>query len=121
MSEHEFAVTLKLLGSRWKLMRKARGLSRDEVAQRSGLAVDTIARAENGTFAASLTTMIKIAAGLGVPLPALLTDSYDHADDLTSMIRALPPREYASAVAVVKALHRLAEEEAVQAGKGTRK
>jgi transcriptional regulator with XRE-family HTH domain len=108
MIDNEKIVTLEALGSRLRMMRQLRGLTQTELAERAGLAADTIRRAEKGEFSPSFTTMVSIASGMRVPVPALLCDGYEQADDLAEYIRALPPREFRQAVAVVKVLHEFA-------------
>jgi DNA-binding XRE family transcriptional regulator len=77
MADQETIAANKALGSRIHWMRKARGLTQEELAQKARLAADTVRRAEAGEFAPSYTTMRKIAAGLAVPTHALLFDGYD--------------------------------------------
>lgn len=49
-------------------LRRARGLSQEGFAARCDLSVDTIRRLERGTFAPSLPTLRKLAAGLDLSL-----------------------------------------------------
>lgn len=89
-------------------MRERRGLTQEQLADLSNLAADTIRRAEPGSFAPSLRTLIKMAAGLCVPVELLLRDDFDQADDLAECIRALPEHEFRIACAMVRVLARLA-------------
>ena len=59
------------LGTHARLCRKARGLTQDALAERSGLAVDTIRRLEHGSFSPSLDTLRKLGAGLDIQLSTL--------------------------------------------------
>jgi hypothetical protein len=68
---------------------------------------DIVRRMEWGTFSPSLRSLNKIAAGLAVPVHALLANTYDEADDLAECIRALPEREFRIAIAMVRVLGRL--------------
>ncbi|PRP99382.1 hypothetical protein ENSA5_28910 [Enhygromyxa salina] len=49
--------------------------------------------------------MIKIAAGLKVPVVALVHDEYDQADELATVIRSLPETHKQVAYAVLGTLH----------------
>jgi transcriptional regulator with XRE-family HTH domain len=98
----------KEFGVRLKAMRERRGLTQEQLAEKSGLAADTERRAEHGTFSPSLRTLIKLAAGLGVHVSVLLRADTDEADDLAECIRALPEREFRIAIAMVRVLGRLA-------------
>jgi transcriptional regulator with XRE-family HTH domain len=101
-------VNEKELGARVKAMRLRRGLTQEELAERSGLAADTVRRLEQAVFSPSHRTLSKIATGLAVPVHALLSDDCDAADDLAECIRALPEREFRIACAMVRVLARLA-------------
>jgi transcriptional regulator with XRE-family HTH domain len=107
MSEHK-NVKEQEFGVRIKAMRERRGLTQEQLAELSGLASDTIRRAEHGEFSPSLRTLIKMATGFAVPVHALLREDFDQADDLAECIRALPEREFRIACAMVKVMSRLA-------------
>ena len=51
--------------------RRARGLTQEVLAERSGLSADTIRRLEHGDFSPSLDTLRKIACGLELTLTTL--------------------------------------------------
>lgn len=108
MIDNERIVTNKALGARLKMMRQLRELTQEQLADLCDLASDTIRRAEASAFSPSFATMVKMAAGLGVPVPTLMCDGYDQADDLAEYIRSLPDREFRIGVAVVRILRRYA-------------
>jgi transcriptional regulator with XRE-family HTH domain len=108
MSDEQSNNNEKEFGARLKAMRERRGLTQEQLAEMSGLASDTIRRAEHGSFAPSLRTMNKMAAGLAVPVHTLLRADFDEVDDLAECIRALPEHEFRIAIALVKVLARLA-------------
>jgi transcriptional regulator with XRE-family HTH domain len=64
------ALTRKF-GAHLKDLRKSRGLTQDALAERSGLAVDSIRRIERGAFSPSLDTLGKVARGLRLTLHGL--------------------------------------------------
>jgi len=66
-----------LVGSKIKSIREAKSITIDQVAERSGLAVDQIERIEENKNLPSLAPLIKIARVLGVRLGTFLDDS-DH-------------------------------------------
>lgn len=55
-------------------LRQKRGLTQDELAQKTGLSVDTIGAIEQGRRWAKLTTLHLLADGLGVSTDELLRD-----------------------------------------------
>ena len=56
------------LGRHARSCRKARGLTQDALAERSGLAVDTIRRLEHGSFSPSFETLRKVCVGFDLSL-----------------------------------------------------
>src|SRR5690606_6283845 len=52
-------------------LRRARGMTQEVLAERSGLAVDTIRRLEHGSFSPSLDTLRKLCMGLDLMLSTL--------------------------------------------------
>ena len=55
-----------LLGSKIKLLRKSKGMSQAELAEASGVEINTISRYETGTNAPSIEQLLSIAEVLGV-------------------------------------------------------
>jgi transcriptional regulator with XRE-family HTH domain len=64
----------KIVGEKIKALREAKSISIDELAERSGLAVEQIERIENNIDLPSLAPLIKIARVLGVRLGTFLDD-----------------------------------------------
>ncbi|MBB5911023.1 helix-turn-helix domain-containing protein [Actinoalloteichus hymeniacidonis] len=62
------------LGERVRALRTRRGLSRSQLATRSGLSEPHLSRLENGERLPSLHMLARLAAGLDAPLSELLTD-----------------------------------------------
>ncbi|APU12224.1 MULTISPECIES: helix-turn-helix domain-containing protein [Actinoalloteichus] len=62
------------LGARVRGLRTRRGLSRSQLAARSGLSEPHLSRLENGERLPSLHMLARLAAGLDVSLAELLTD-----------------------------------------------
>lgn len=67
--------TSKIVGEKIKGLRESKGITIDELAERSGLAVEQIERIENNIDLPSLAPLIKIARVLGVRLGTFLDDS----------------------------------------------
>ena len=61
----------KLLGRHVKRLREIRRFTQEQLAERSGLASDTIRRLEHGDFSPSLKTLRKLAFGLDLPLSTI--------------------------------------------------
>ena len=66
--------TSKIVGETIKSLRENRNISMEELAQRSGLAVEQVERIENNIDLPSLAPLIKIARVLGVRLGTFLDD-----------------------------------------------
>lgn len=68
------------LGRRLREIRKDKGLTLAEVAERSDLAISTISRAERGLLALTYDKLMKVAAGLDVDFSALFGQSGEQFD-----------------------------------------
>jgi len=64
----------KRFGVHVRTLRHARGLTQEELAERSTLSVDAVRRIERGAFSPSLETVNKLATGLDVSLRTLFND-----------------------------------------------
>jgi len=63
------------LGHRLRSLRESRGLTQQAVARAAGIATDMVSRLENGHYSSpGLRTLLRIAAGMGVSVAALLPD-----------------------------------------------
>ena len=58
-------------GRHVRSLRRARGMTQDRLAERSGLSPDTIRRLEHGSFSPSLETLTKLCSGLPLALSTL--------------------------------------------------
>lgn len=66
--------TSKIVGEKIKSLRESKNISREELAERSGLAIEQVERIENNIDLPSLAPLIKIARVLGVRLGTFLDD-----------------------------------------------
>lgn len=66
--------TSKIVGEKIKSLREDKSITIEELAQRSGLAMEQIERIENNIDIPSLAPLIKIARVLGVRLGTFLDD-----------------------------------------------
>ena len=66
--------TTKIVGEKIKSLRQEKNVSIEELAERSGLAIEQIERIENNIDIPSLAPLIKIARVLGVRLGTFLDD-----------------------------------------------
>ena len=64
----------KIIGAKIKNIRESKGISLEDVAERSGLSIDQISRIEENIDFPSLAPLIKIARILGVRLGTFLDD-----------------------------------------------
>lgn len=97
----------KPFGSYIKLLREVRGLTQEVLAERSGLASDTVRRLEHGEFSPSLRTLRKVAGGLELSVSQLfqgfeLDDDSDETRELAALVRGRGPRTIAVIVDLVR-------------------
>jgi transcriptional regulator with XRE-family HTH domain len=62
------------VGHRIRTLRRAAGLTQQQLAERIGIDLKTISRAENGVYAISIDQAARIARGLDVPTDRLFRD-----------------------------------------------
>jgi transcriptional regulator with XRE-family HTH domain len=98
----------KRFGRHVRSLRRARGLSQEQLAQRSGLSADTIRRLEHGSFSPSLETLRKLCFGLELRLSTLF-EAYElgmpnESRELMDLLAARTPRELMLAIQVLRAL-----------------
>ena len=90
--------TSKIVGEKIKSLRESQSISMEELAQRSGLAIEQIERIENNIDLPSLAPLIKIARVLGVRLGTFLDDQDENGpvvrwklDSILSTISSVQP------------------------------
>jgi transcriptional regulator with XRE-family HTH domain len=106
-------------GRHVRSLRRARGMTQEALADRSGLSADTIRRLEHGSFSPSLDTLRKLCVGLNLMLSTLF-ESYElgarnEARELIDLLSTRTPREL---VLATRVLHSLFDE--IDAMAGTR-
>lgn len=89
-------------------LREARRQTQEQLAERAGLAADTIRRMEYGSFSPSLDTLIKFATGLRLDLSSLFT-AFELREigtdrELVAIVQSLNTAERAIAVRVLAVL-----------------
>jgi transcriptional regulator with XRE-family HTH domain len=97
-----------VLGRHIKSLRKARGMSQERLAEKSGLSADSIRRLEHGSFSPSLETLGKLCAGLDL-LMSTLFDSLELAETngcktLVDLVASRSPQEVIFILGVVRAV-----------------
>jgi len=85
--------TSKIVGEKIKSLRESQSISMEELAQRSGLAIEQIERIENNIDLPSLAPLIKIARVLGVRLGTFLDDQ-DENDSISFSNNAIHSRKH---------------------------
>lgn len=79
-----------LFGAHVKRLREVRRLTQEDLAERSGLAPDTIRRLEHQDFSPSLRTLRKVCGGLGLSVASMFNSfELDEAFGELSRIHAL--------------------------------
>lgn len=87
----------KLFGRHVRALRRCRGLTQEQLAERSELSADTIRRLEYGCFSPSLATLGKLCRGLDLQLSTLF-ESYELGErsesrELTDLLAGRSARE----------------------------
>ncbi|HLT37925.1 MAG TPA: helix-turn-helix transcriptional regulator [Enhygromyxa sp.] len=95
-------------GRHVRSLRRARGMTQEVLAERSGLSADTIRRLEHGSFSPSLETLRKLCMGLDLMLSTLF-ESYElgarnESRELVDLLATRTPRELMMATRVLRAL-----------------
>jgi transcriptional regulator with XRE-family HTH domain len=98
----------KDFGRHVRSLRRARGQTQEELAQRSGLSADTIRRLEHGSFSPSLETLRKLCVGLDLQLSTLF-ESFElgvrnESRELADLLATRTPRELVLATRVLRTL-----------------
>ncbi len=75
------------LGARIRALRKEQDLSLEQLSQKSGVALATLSRLDNGTGSATFKTHQKIAGALGI----VITDLYRGCERSYDEVAALQP------------------------------
>lgn len=95
-------------GRHVRSLRKARGLTQEALAERSGLSADTIRRLEHGGFSPSLDTVTKLCAGLDLMASTLFmsfeTGVRDQAQELIDLVLTRSPQDLEFVTGVLRLL-----------------
>ncbi|HLT40565.1 MAG TPA: helix-turn-helix transcriptional regulator [Enhygromyxa sp.] len=109
----------KQFGGHVKSLRRARGMTQEVLAERSGLSADTIRRLEHGAFSPSLETLRKLCKGFEMELSTLFEafelGARNERSELEDLLATRTPRELTLAATVLRAL--FAELDAIAAEK----
>ena len=99
---------LEALGKHLRALRRARGLTQDQVARRSRLSPDTVRRLESGKLSPRVDTLRRLAGGLGISLATLFESlevgNEDPRHELVDLLRGRSELEIRAVVEVARAL-----------------
>jgi transcriptional regulator with XRE-family HTH domain len=105
---HDTRVVDVEFGRYVKRLRRARGLTQEQLAERSGLSSDTIRRLEHGAFSPSLETLTKLCGGMSLRLSTLFTafelSERDDAREIVDLLASRRPDQYRLAHRVLRTL-----------------
>jgi XRE family transcriptional regulator, aerobic/anaerobic benzoate catabolism transcriptional regulator len=90
------AAILSEIGLRVRRTRQKRGLTRKQLAQRSGISLRYLAQLEGGNANVSVAVLWKVAGSLGVGLLEFIPETMEaaiHAEPLEHLLHRLSPRE----------------------------
>jgi transcriptional regulator with XRE-family HTH domain len=106
--EEELAALSRAFGRHVKSLRRARGLTQEVIADRSGLSPDTIRRLEHGAFSPSLQTLYKLCFGMDLLLSTLFESfelgARNESRELVDLLGCRTPRELAMSTKVLRVL-----------------
>jgi len=95
-------------GAHIRMLRRSRGLTQEELAERSELSVDAIRRIERDAFSPSLETLRKLCKGLDISLRTLFQgferERRDYVAELCDFLARRNQREVKLAWRVVRAM-----------------
>lgn len=95
-------------GRHVRSLRRARGMTQEVLAERSGLSADTIRRLEHGSFSPSLETLRKLCVGLDLMLSTLFESfelgARNESRELADLLATRTPRELVMATRVLRSL-----------------
>ena len=95
-------------GRHVRSLRRARGMTQEVLAERSGLSADTIRRLEHGSFSPSLETLRKLCVGLDLMLSTLFESfelgARNESRELADLLATRTPRELIMATRVLRSL-----------------
>lgn len=97
-------------GRHVRSLRRARGLTQDQLAAMSGLSADTIRRLEHGSFSPSLDTLRKLCLGLSLELSTLF-EGYElnTCDQRRLLLDLIASRSQAEVLLIVRVIQALIE------------
>lgn len=101
--------SMKALACHLVSLRNAMGQTQEQIAERAGLATDTIGRLEHGSFSPSLDTLYKLARGLSTTLPALLAGLHGETEpdlamlEIEGLVKGMTTREKQKLLRIVRA------------------
>jgi transcriptional regulator with XRE-family HTH domain len=95
-------------GQHLRSLRQSRELTQDQLAERSGLSVDTVRRVEHGTLSPSLETLGKLAHGLQLTLSSMFgyfdRGGRDEVSELRDYVASRTSRQARQAMRVLRAM-----------------
>ncbi len=103
-------VVRRQFGAHLRHLRSSRRFTQEVLAEKSGLAVDSVRRIELGRFSPSLDTLTKLSEGLGLSVSGLFNgfdgpgEGNRSAEDLCNILRHLAPERLQLIRRVVDAL-----------------
>ncbi|WP_255215719.1 helix-turn-helix transcriptional regulator [Pseudenhygromyxa sp. WMMC2535] len=109
-------------GRHVRSLRRARGMTQEALAERSGLSADTIRRLEHGSFSPSLDTLRKLCSGLDLMLSTLF-ESFELGDrnearELLDLLGTRASYELTLATTILRSLFEALDYAAAEARKG---
>ena len=103
-------------GRHIRSLRRARGMTQEVLAERSGLSADTIRRLEHESFSPSLDTLRKLCDGLDLMLSTLFASfelgEVDHGSEIADLLSKMTPRKLRLSLRLLRSLAEDDEDEA---------
>ncbi len=99
----------KAIGLRVKAGRKKMGLTQEVLSEKLGISIEYTSRIESGSVKASVSLLEKICVELGMDEEELLFGRIypEQKDDLSALIRSLPPEKKEAVAKIVDIIMKL--------------
>ena len=115
-------LTKRSFGRHIRSLRKARGLTQDKLAEKSGVAVDTIRRLEMGSFSPSLDTLTKIGTGMSLRLSTMFESceigAAERTREIAELLASRSRQDLDLAGRVMRSIFDALDARALEAGQG---
>lgn len=111
------ALDFRLIGKKVRNYRKMRGMSQEKLAEAASVSVPYVSHIERGTKRASISTLIKLSAALGISVDGLLpnnrhSEMSDNSEDVQLLFCDCSPWERQTLLEIATAVKQILRDSA---------